>query len=29
MVHLIDNIDVSNFLKASSKFEEFRLNLDG
>ncbi|WP_425363367.1 HI0074 family nucleotidyltransferase substrate-binding subunit [Candidatus Tisiphia endosymbiont of Hybos culiciformis] len=28
MVYLIDNIDISNLLKAHNKFEEFRLNLD-
>ncbi|WP_341751825.1 MULTISPECIES: HI0074 family nucleotidyltransferase substrate-binding subunit [unclassified Candidatus Tisiphia] len=28
MVYLIDNIDISNLLKARSKFEDFRLNLD-
>lgn len=27
-MYLINNIDISNFLKASNKFEEFRLNLD-
>ncbi|WP_342267815.1 nucleotidyltransferase substrate binding protein [Candidatus Tisiphia endosymbiont of Empis tessellata] len=28
MVYLIDNIDISNLLKARSNFEDFRLNLD-
>jgi nucleotidyltransferase substrate binding protein (TIGR01987 family) len=28
MVYLIDGIDISNLLKAHSKFEEFRLHLD-